>query len=596
MTYEELESRYYELKGKHAAGLLSDEAFRNKVAELRVEDAQGRVWAIGADSGRWHVYQGGEWVEAAPRRPAPPQPAQSGGGPSRGLIIGGIAALGLMLLGCLALVVYGVVAPGRPLFRLLSGSPTATPTMQPVCTPPACGPDEAIYCPDECPGGCGVVCATFTPGATVDEGGEGVTATATSTMQPVCTPPACGPDEAIYCPDECPGGCGVVCATFTPSPEPTETPQPEEATASATATATPEDSATPGPSSTPRPPGFITGFEAFGRWVRGDEPHGTFSQQSDRVHSGAYAAALDYDLPGGGNDFVVFMRDIPLSGEPNVIRAWVYEDGSGNFLNVWIRDAEGERWQATFGRLTGSGWRQREAIMQVGQPWPWGHIDGPSDGEIDYPIAFNGLVLDGVAGGPRVGSVAIDDLTYAALAVVPSTPTPIGWSPATPTPCARQAWGWFEGALMFVPDAREKIGCPTEDARTLTAASQDFEQGIMVWREDEGLILVFYDGGGWEAYYDEWREGMPEQDPAYGPPPEGLIQPKRGFGLVWQEHPSVRDGVGWGLNEERLCDEAHAQPFERGLMISCEHDVTAGAKIYVFILYDDFTYDIYMPG
>jgi hypothetical protein len=34
----------------------------------------------------------------------------------------------------------------------------------------------------------------------------------------MCTPPACDPGEVIICPDECPGGCGSVCATATPDP------------------------------------------------------------------------------------------------------------------------------------------------------------------------------------------------------------------------------------------------------------------------------------------------------------------------------------------------------------------------------------------
>jgi glucose/arabinose dehydrogenase len=38
----------------------------------------------------------------------------------------------------------------------------------------------------------------------------------TATFMAVCTPPACGDDEAYSCPDECPGGCGTVCATHTP--------------------------------------------------------------------------------------------------------------------------------------------------------------------------------------------------------------------------------------------------------------------------------------------------------------------------------------------------------------------------------------------
>lgn len=40
----------------------------------------------------------------------------------------------------------------------------------------------------------------------------------TATPMPVCTPPACGENEVYYCPGECPGGCGVVCATITPDP------------------------------------------------------------------------------------------------------------------------------------------------------------------------------------------------------------------------------------------------------------------------------------------------------------------------------------------------------------------------------------------
>jgi hypothetical protein len=39
-----------------------------------------------------------------------------------------------------------------------------TPTSFPVCTPPACAPDEMYHCPGDCPGGCGTTCATATPG------------------------------------------------------------------------------------------------------------------------------------------------------------------------------------------------------------------------------------------------------------------------------------------------------------------------------------------------------------------------------------------------------------------------------------------------
>jgi hypothetical protein len=41
---------------------------------------------------------------------------------------------------------------------------TPTPTLFPLCTPPACAENEVYFCPGDCPGGCGTVCATVTPG------------------------------------------------------------------------------------------------------------------------------------------------------------------------------------------------------------------------------------------------------------------------------------------------------------------------------------------------------------------------------------------------------------------------------------------------
>ena len=46
---------------------------------------------------------------------------------------------------------------------LITDIPTFTPTLGPVCTPPACKPGEVYFCPDSCPGGCGIKCGTPTP-------------------------------------------------------------------------------------------------------------------------------------------------------------------------------------------------------------------------------------------------------------------------------------------------------------------------------------------------------------------------------------------------------------------------------------------------
>jgi len=211
MTFDELESKYYALKGKHAGGLLSDEEFLAEVEKLTLQDEHGRWWMIGAKTGKWYVSQAGEWVQAEPPGAAPaaekvcpqcgaplekgavfcgncgyrlgpaaqpppqappmsaqPGPASAGppapaaaGRPKRGLLIGGAVVLFLLFLSCIGLAAYEYLSPGRPISRLILGPSIP----QVVCTPPPCGPGEEYYCPDECPGGCGIVCATPTSAA-----------------------------------------------------------------------------------------------------------------------------------------------------------------------------------------------------------------------------------------------------------------------------------------------------------------------------------------------------------------------------------------------------------------------------------------------
>jgi hypothetical protein len=81
------------------------------------------------------------------------------------------------------------------------------------------------------------------------------------------------------------------------------------------------------------------------------------------------------------------------------------------------------------------------------------------------------------------------------------------------------------------------------------AAYQAFGGGYMIWLEGSSTIYVLYADGRYESYADNFREGDPESDPSIVPP-EGLLQPVRGFGLVWRTYPAVRDGLGWALAPE----------------------------------------------
>jgi serine/threonine-protein kinase len=184
--------------------------------------------------------------------------------------------------------------------------------------------------------------------------------------------------------------------------------------------------------------GLPYGFETFGAWVRGDEDNGAFTQSTTQVHSGSSAGKLSYDFGSSDNDYVVFLQLNSISGTPNTVQVWVYGDGSGHFLNVWIVDSAGETWQVPLGRVTHTGWQQMTGYIATGQDWPWGHISGPSNDKVDYPITFRGFVFDDVNNSfTGSGVIYLDDLTVTTssvgsiLTAPPISPNPTGTTAVT---------------------------------------------------------------------------------------------------------------------------------------------------------------------
>ncbi len=80
----------------------------------------------------------------------------------------------------------------------------------PCCSRGAVCIAEMPPCPDVC---CppGAACLPNTPSC------EPAPVGTATPIPPVCTPPACATNEVFHCLDACPGGCGTVCATPTPS-------------------------------------------------------------------------------------------------------------------------------------------------------------------------------------------------------------------------------------------------------------------------------------------------------------------------------------------------------------------------------------------
>lgn len=115
--------------------------------------------------------------------------------------------------------------------------------------------------------------------------------------------------------------------------------------------------------------------------------------------------------------------------------------------------------------------------------------------------------------------------------------------------------------------APAQAGYPAPFQSNITAVYQTFERGFMIYLSDRQAIWVFIrpliiantggtptaaapNFGPWMAFADTFTEGQPETDPAIIAP-SGFLQPKRGFGKVWRDHPEIREALGWATNYEQ---------------------------------------------
>ncbi|MCX7683449.1 MAG: serine/threonine protein kinase [Anaerolineae bacterium] len=349
-------------------------------------------------------------------------------------VVGGLAVVALLVLGMMGiLLVPRLASLGRtPPTAIVTLAPTPSPTAQ-------------------------VLAATTNT----------ATPRATPVPRPTSTPPPTSTPKGV------PGGTGK---TRTPTPTPTRTSTPTATAAKGTTptlTPTPTRTPTPGtpqPTNTPTPtptqapvaPGALITFERFGTWRRGDQPYGELTQTQEQVHSGSYAAKLSYNFPAVEDDFVVFVNPLGLSGQPNTIGAWVYGDGSSHYLNVWVQDAQNQIWSVHLGKVGGPGWQQMVGYVDTTLPWPSGHISGPDNRTVDYPIRFYALVLDRVS-GPQTGQIYIDDISawqgtprYGASPTPPSgSPTPTT-PPPSPSPTLPQVTPGQMGRILYTIDAGQK--------------------------------------------------------------------------------------------------------------------------------------------
>jgi hypothetical protein len=105
-------------------------------------------------------------------------------------------------------------------------------------------------------------------------------------------------------------------------------------------------------------------------------------------------------------------------------------------------------------------------------------------------------------------------------------------------------FSWF-----FLPAPE---GCPLGVPESTGQVQQNFEGGSMFWLASSQQIYILYNDDAsptWQVFDDTFEEGMPPQDDSLVPPPD-LLQPVRGFGLVWRDNPTIRERLGWAVEPE----------------------------------------------
>ncbi len=73
MDFREARREFQKLRIRYKAGELNAEDFQRAIDALQVEDADGKIWQIGAQTGEWYRLEGQEWVkDVPPPTPGPP--------------------------------------------------------------------------------------------------------------------------------------------------------------------------------------------------------------------------------------------------------------------------------------------------------------------------------------------------------------------------------------------------------------------------------------------------------------------------------------------------------------------------------------------
>ncbi len=118
---------------------------------------------------------------------------------------------------------------------------------------------------------------------------------------------------------------------------------------------------------------------------------------------------------------------------------------------------------------------------------------------------------------------------------------------------------------------QSRLGCALSQEIRTGGAYQIFQRGIAVWRQDASRIYILYDNGSFASFPDNSPSGYYDTDMLKG-----------GFGYLWNNNNSVRDGLGQPATIEFSATDFAAQDFERGTIFYFLEN-----EAYNYVLFSD---------
>lgn len=173
--FDFIQQAYLQLRALHQSGKMDATTFRTELEKMVISDGSGGYWMVGVQSGRWHWFNGSEWIQREPPStplkqapldgsqapPAPPPVApppdpgvmevDEGGRSRRLFMIGGGTLIAFSILAIGAYAAYQVINAGEgppaveigvqpsPISTIAIPEPTET-AVEAVLEPPSINP------------------------------------------------------------------------------------------------------------------------------------------------------------------------------------------------------------------------------------------------------------------------------------------------------------------------------------------------------------------------------------------------------------------------------------------------------------------------